>query len=117
MRKSSSRQFVGRDGVANQAFGPKFGVGISGKRPLTTVGLVMGTWLLGKYLPVVGSMGQFGKLPEFTGELAAGHTSLKFPVRSASVGTVVTLKKLDDGTTSRRHSSDQKKKVFCLFVL
>jgi hypothetical protein len=52
-----------------------------------------------------------------TGQLAPGQTSLKFPVRSARVGTVVELKNELEGTISRRHSCDQKKKVFCLLVL
>ncbi len=46
-----------------------------------------------------------------------GQSSLKFPLRSASVGTGVEEKKPEAGVSSRRHSSDQKKNVFCLFAL
>jgi hypothetical protein len=38
-------------------------------------------------------------------------------MRSAAVGTIVCEKNPEAGVRSRRHSSDQKKNVFCLSLL
>jgi hypothetical protein len=58
-------------------------------------------------------LGQSLKEPEAT----FGQSSVKSPPRSAMVGTGVEEKNPDAGVSSRRHSSDQKKNVFCFSVL
>src|SRR5215469_13171361 len=118
-RRSSSRQLVACDGEATKKL-PKPGVGRGNIGNNGTARGSIGTRLPGKGVPVAG----------FTGQSVLGQTSLKSPnapgvqfdalvapghPRSAADG--VGLKKFAPGTTSRRHSCDQKKNVLLLSVL
>jgi len=77
---------MGSEGLAFQVFAPLFGSGIMLKKPATTgpptESLATGTWSPGNGRPVWGLMGQLGME-------APLHTSVKFPLRSATEGTMV----------------------------
>src|ERR1700679_3119520 len=109
---------MGRDGGSNHSLGPMLcvGSGISASKAGTVGPGVMGTRFPGKGCPARGLAAPLMKAGS-VGQAAPGQTSLKSPVRSARVGTSVVEKKPEAGVTSRRHSSDQKKNVFCLSVL
>src|SRR5437660_532729 len=127
MRTSSSRQLVGwvgeelKKGVMPS--GPTaLDVGIIASSACTfgSLALKPGTTVRSGVWPVLsrkpGTAGQSLKsgLPDVL-VAGFGQRSLKCPVRLASEGTAKL--KVWPGTLSFRHSSDQKKNVFCLSML
>src|SRR4029077_770020 len=115
MRTSSSRQVVGVEMVLETAGKPPlvaFAVGIRVSRALpTAVGVMVS---LANLALVAGFTGQSGKFFLSISPAVGEQRSLKFPVRSAFEGT---FWKIEFGFFSRRHSWDQKKKVFFLSAL
>src|SRR5260370_1084065 len=109
---NSSRQFVGWAGAAMKLL-PEVGAGIIPSKACAVA------WLAANWAEVAGSVAILTTgLPLTIGQSAAGggrHRSVKSPPRSATEGT--TWLKVCPGTTSLRHSSDQKKKVFVLSLL
>src|SRR5579859_5661518 len=115
-RTNSSRQVVGSETVwviAGKPLNVPFCLGIIAKRAVpTAVGVIVSP---GNLAPVTGFIGQ--------SEVTTGaHRSLKLPVRSASEGTFGEGLPFASGFAeevfvSRRHSCDQKKKVFFLSEL
>src|SRR5689334_5952886 len=108
-RTNSCRQFVCCAGEAlnTQLPGPP----LVGSGIIASIGTALGstgTRLPGKKVPVAGSMGQSLMSPL----VGFGQSSLKLPLFSANEGTGV-LKTMP-GTTSLRHSCDQKKNVLVL---
>src|ERR1039458_3680199 len=113
-RISSSRQCVGSLGDALYKAAPAtppFGGGIRASNACPT-GLT-GTWLPVNGRPAFG-LGTPLINAGCTGQSEPGHKSLKFPMRSVADGTRMLNTPPGPGTRSRRHSCDQKKKVFCL---
>src|ERR1700674_5394572 len=99
MRTSSSRQVVGVEIVLETAGKPPlvafaWGISVRSAWPTAVIGTAAGLATLGQSGP--------------------GQSSVKFPFRSASEGT---FWKIEFGFFSRRHSWDQKKKVFFLSEL
>src|SRR6267378_7224625 len=115
MRTSSSRQVVGVEIVLETAGKPPlvaFAVGTNVTSALpTAVGVTVS---FANLVPVAGFTGQSGKLTMSMTPGVGEQRSLKFPVRSAFEGT---FWKIEFGFFSRRHSWDQKKKVFFLSAL
>src|SRR6267154_4556864 len=110
MRISSSRQVVGVEIVLETAGKPElvaFAVGMRVKRALPT-GVSVTVSPANRAL-VAGFTGQSGKFFLSISNGVGEQRSLKFPPRSALDGT---FWKMEFGFFSRRHSCDQKKKVF-----